>query len=50
VISRYKRETGFFENPPVVKIVANVNQYSMKLDDSQTEEKTYTVTKKEADK
>ncbi|MDE5709645.1 MAG: hypothetical protein K2I11_08905 [Bacteroides sp.] len=46
VIERYKRETSSSENPIVIEIVAHENAYSTKLDDTQTEEKIYTVTKK----
>lgn len=50
VFERYKRETSTFENPTTIEIVTKVNSYSLKLDDPQTEEKVYTVTKGEAEK
>lgn len=46
VIGRYKQETSSSENPTMIEIVAHENAYSTKLDDAQTEEKIYTVTKK----
>lgn len=44
-IEHYMHKTGN-EYPTTVEIVAKVNEYSLKLDDSQTKEEIYTVTKK----
>lgn len=48
VLERYARETG--ASPTAVEIVTKVNSYSSKLDDSQTEEKVFTVAEKETGK
>lgn len=50
VFERYKRPTSTSENPTTIEIVTKVNSYSLKLDDSQTKEEVYTVTKGETEK
>lgn len=50
VFERYKRQTSTSENPTTIEIVTKVNSYSLKLDDSQTKEEVYTVTKGETEK
>lgn len=51
VMNDYMLVNGLSEYPTTIEIVTKENQYSDKLDDSQTEEKIYTVTfKKETDK